>query len=83
MAGWEKYFFLISLTKVTYNGDIGHCSSNLVLGSSSIVHQLIPHMLLLTKWLQKIGARVIQKRAKFLFYYLVFPNGTPTSSFIG
>jgi hypothetical protein len=47
MAGREKYFFLINLTKVTYNGEIGHCSSNLVLGSSSTMHQLLPHMHLL------------------------------------
>ena len=61
--------FFINLSKVTYNGEIGYCSLNLVLVSSSTVHQPLPHMLLLTKWLQKIGARGIQKRAEFLFSY--------------
>jgi hypothetical protein len=70
MAGWEKYLFLINLTKLTYNGEIGHYSPNLVLGSSSTMHQPLPHMLLLTKWLQKIGAKGIQKGVEFLCYYL-------------
>jgi hypothetical protein len=47
MVGWENKLFLINLTKVTYNGDISHFFSNLVLGPSSIVHQPLPHMLLL------------------------------------
>jgi hypothetical protein len=46
-GGTRKVILSINLTKGTYNGEIGYCSSNLVLGSSSIVHQSLPHMLLL------------------------------------
>jgi hypothetical protein len=46
-GGTGKVIISINLTKVTYNGEIGYCSSNLVLGSSSNVHQPLPHMLLL------------------------------------
>jgi hypothetical protein len=46
-GGTGKVILSINLTKVTYNGEIGYCSSNLVLGSSSTVHQPLPHMLLL------------------------------------
>ena len=83
MVGWEKQLFIINLTKVTYNGDIGHCSSNLVLGFSSTMHQPLPHMLLLTKWLQKIGARGIKKGQSFFAINLCLSNGTPTYYFIG
>ena len=41
MVGWEKYFSIINFNKSTYNDEVGHCSMNLVLGSSSIVLQLI------------------------------------------
>jgi hypothetical protein len=46
-GGTGKVIISINLTKVTYNGEINYCSSNLVLGSSSTVHQPLPHMLLL------------------------------------
>jgi hypothetical protein len=42
-----KIILSINLTKVTYNGEINYCSSNLVPGSSSTVHPSLPHMLLL------------------------------------
>jgi hypothetical protein len=41
-----KVILSINLKKVTYNDEISYCSSNLVLGSSSTMHQLLPHMLL-------------------------------------
>jgi hypothetical protein len=75
MVGWEKYFFLINLTKVTYNGENGHYSSNLVLGSSSTVHQPLPHMLLLFsshKMVAKYWGKGNTKidRLSFLFFSL-------------
>ena len=55
MVGWEKYFFIINFTKETYNDEDDHCSTNLVLGSSFTVHQLLTDLLLfffeITKWL--------------------------------
>jgi hypothetical protein len=75
MVGWEKYFFIIKFTKETYNDEAGHCSMNLVLGSSFIVHQLLTHLLLffveITKWLQNLGQREIRIWVEFLYY--VFP----------
>ena len=63
MVGFEKYFFIINFTKATYNDEVGHCSTNLVLGSSFTVHQLLTHFLLffveITKWLQNLGQRGI------------------------
>jgi hypothetical protein len=41
MVGWEKYLFIINFNKSTYNDEVGHCSKNLILGSSSIVLQLL------------------------------------------
>jgi hypothetical protein len=46
-GGTGKVIIFINLTKVTYNAEIIYYSSNQVLGSSSIVHQPLPHMLLL------------------------------------
>jgi hypothetical protein len=46
-GGTGKVIIFINLTKITYNGEIGYFFLNLVLGSSSIVHQPLPHMLLL------------------------------------
>jgi hypothetical protein len=46
-GGTGKVILFINLTKVTYNGEIDYYSSNLVLGSSSTMHEMIPHMLLL------------------------------------
>ena len=64
MVGWENYFFIINFTKSTYNDEADHCSTNLVLGSSFIVHQLLTHLLLffieITRWLQNLGQRGIQ-----------------------
>ena len=59
MVGREKYFFIINFTKETYNDEADHCSTNLVLGSSFTVHQLLTHLLLfffeITKWLHNLG----------------------------
>ena len=53
MAGWEKYFFITNFNKSTYNVDVGHCSVNLVLGSSLTVLQLIFSISLLAQgWLK-------------------------------
>jgi len=75
MVGWEKCFFIINFTKATYNDEASHCSTNLVLGSSFTMHQLLTHFLLffveITKWLQNLWQRGIQIRVEFLYY--VFP----------
>jgi hypothetical protein len=72
MAGREKYFFIINFTKATYNDEDGHCSTNLFMGSSFTMHQLLTHLLLffveITKWLQNLGQREIQIRVEFLYY---------------
>jgi hypothetical protein len=41
MVGREKYFFIINFNKSTYNDEVGRCSTNLVLVSSSTVLQLL------------------------------------------
>jgi hypothetical protein len=41
MVGREKYLFIINFNKSTYNDEVGHCSTNLVLGSSSTVLPLL------------------------------------------
>ena len=41
MVGREKYLFIINFNKSTYNDEANHCSTNLVLGSSSIFLQLL------------------------------------------
>ena len=41
MVGWEKYLFIINFNKSTYNDEADHCFTNLVLGSSSTVLQLL------------------------------------------
>ena len=41
MVGREKYLFIINFNKSTYNDEVGHCSMNLVMGSSSTVLQLL------------------------------------------
>jgi hypothetical protein len=72
-GGTRKVIIFINLTKVTYNGEIGYCSLNLVLGSSSTMHQPLPHMLLLFishKMVAKDwGKGNTKKRAEFLFSY--------------
>ena len=88
MARREKYFFLINLTKVTYNGEIDHCSSNLVLGSCSTVHQPLPHMLLLFSSHKMVakdwGKGEYKKKGRVsLLLFFSSSNGTPTPSFIG
>ena len=81
---WDgKSTSFINFTRIHYNSEIGHCSSNLVLGSSSTILQLISYMLLFTQWLQKVGTRGIQNRVEFFYSYFSLPNGTPTPSFIG
>jgi hypothetical protein len=57
MVGWEKYFFIINFTKATYNNEAGHCSMNLVLGSSSTVLQLLFSILLFAQGWLKVGTR--------------------------
>ena len=63
MVGWEKYFFIINFTKETYNDESDHYSTNLFLGSSFTMHQMLTHLLLffveITKWLQNLGQRGI------------------------
>jgi hypothetical protein len=72
MVGWEKYFFIVNFTKENYNDEDGHCSMNLVLGSSFTVHQLLTHLLLffveITKWLQNLGQRGIRIQVEFIYY---------------
>jgi hypothetical protein len=85
-GGTGKVILSINLTKVTYNGEIGYCSSNLVLGSSSTMHQPLPHMLLLFSshtMVAKGWGKGNEKWVEFLYYYFPPPNGTPTPSFIG
>jgi hypothetical protein len=41
MVGWEKYFFIINFNKSTYNDEVNHYSTNLALGSSSTILQLL------------------------------------------
>ena len=75
MVGWEKYLFIINFTKATYNDEDDHYSTNLVLGSSFTVHQLLTHFLLffveITKWLQNLRQRGIRIQVD-VFYY-IFP----------
>ena len=53
MVGLEKYFFIINFNKSTYNYEADHYSTNLVLGSSSIVLQLLFFVSLLAEgWLK-------------------------------
>jgi hypothetical protein len=75
-----KVLLSINFTKVTYNGEISHCSMNLVLGSSSTVHQPLPLVLLFFsshKMVANLGARGIQKRAEFLCYYFLLFKWDP------
>ena len=49
----KKYFFIINLNKSTYNDEVGHCSTNLVLGSSSTVLQILFSIFLFAQgWLK-------------------------------
>jgi hypothetical protein len=57
MVGWEKYFFIINFTKATYNDEADHCSTKLVLGSSSTVLQLLFSILLFAQGWLKVGTR--------------------------
>ena len=59
MVGWEKYFYIINLTKATYNDEADHCSTNLVLGSSSTILQLLFSILLFAQGWLKVGTRGI------------------------
>ena len=53
MVGQEKYFFIINFNKSTYNDEASHCSTNLVLGSSSTVLQLLFSIFLFAQeWLK-------------------------------
>jgi hypothetical protein len=51
----KKYFFIINFTKATYNDEANHCSTNLVLGSSSTVLQLLFSILLFAQGWLKVG----------------------------
>ena len=57
MVGWEKYLFIINFNKSTYNDEVSHCSTNLVLGSSSTVLQLLCSRLLFAQGWLKVGTR--------------------------
>jgi hypothetical protein len=57
MVGQEKYFFIINFTKETYNDEANHCSTNLVLGSSSTILQLLFSILLFAQGWLKVGTR--------------------------
>ena len=53
MVGQEKYLFIINFNKSTYNDEANHYSMNLVLGSSSIVLQLLCSIFLFAQgWLK-------------------------------
>ena len=53
MVGWEKYFFIINFNKSTYNDEASHCSTNLVLGFSSTILQLLCSIFLFAQgWLK-------------------------------
>jgi hypothetical protein len=83
MVGWEKYFFIIKFTKSTYNDEVGHYSTNLVLGSPSTVLQLIFSILLFAQGWLKVGTKGMHNRVYFLYYDSPLPNGTTNPSFIG
>jgi hypothetical protein len=57
MVGWEKYFFIINFNKSNYNGEAGHCSTNLVLGFSSTVLQLLCSIFLFAQGRLKVGKK--------------------------
>ena len=57
MVGQEKYFFIVNFTKETYNDEASHCSSVLVLGSSSTVFQLLFSILLFAQGWLKVGTK--------------------------
>jgi hypothetical protein len=61
MVGWEKYFFIINFTKETYNDEADHYSTNLVLGSSSIVLQLLFSILFFAQGWLKVGTKGMLK----------------------
>ena len=53
MVGREKYLFIIHFNKSTYNDEDCCCSTNLVLGSSSTVLQLLCSVFLFARgWLK-------------------------------
>jgi hypothetical protein len=62
MVGREKYLFTINFNKSTYNGEADHCSTNLVLGSSSTVLQLIFSIFLFAQGRIKVGTKGICNR---------------------
>jgi hypothetical protein len=83
MVGWEKYFFIINFNKSAYNGEANHCYTNLVLGSSSTVLQLLCSIFLFAQGRLKVGTKGICNQVYFLYYDSPLPNGTPNPSFIG
>ena len=78
MVGREKYFFIINFNKSTYNGEAGHCSMNLVLGSSSTVLQLLYSIFLFAKGRLKVGTKGMRNRVQFIYYDSPLSNGTHT-----
>jgi hypothetical protein len=62
MVGREKYFFIINFNKSTYNDEAGHCSMNLVLGSSSTVLQLLFFILVFPQGWLKVGTKGMLNR---------------------
>jgi hypothetical protein len=62
MVGWEKYFFIINFKKSTYNDEAGHCSMNLVLGSSSTVLQLLFSIFIFAQGWLKVGTKGMHNR---------------------
>ena len=57
MVGQEKYFFIISFNKSTYNGEADHCSTNLVFDSSSTVLQLLCSIFIFAQGRIKVGTK--------------------------
>ena len=62
MVGWEKYFFIINFTKTAYNDEADHYSTNLVLGFSSTVLQLLCSILLFAQGWLKVGKKGMLNR---------------------
>jgi hypothetical protein len=62
MVGREKYIFIMNFNKSTYNDEASHCSTNLVLSSSSTILQLLfPIFLFAQGWL-KVGTKGMRNR---------------------
>jgi hypothetical protein len=64
--------------------ETGHCSANLILGSSSTILQLLFFVSPLAQGKDKgLGQWEYENGQSFFSIFLLLPNGTPTPSFIG